>query len=278
MNYRHAFHSGNFADVHKHVVLCLLVQHLKRKETPFAIFDSHAGAGLYDLASDEAVRTGEADKGVRMLTGAGFDAPGLAEYLAMLRAFNPGWPEIRTYPGSPEIARRLLRPNDRLIASEKHPVDSKILRRSFAHDRRVQVHEADGYETLIALSPPKERRGLALIDPSFEAADEFNKIAAAMNKTLARWPSGILAIWYPIKDHAQRVRLLSEIAGLGRPCLTSELRLPSAQGAARLVGSGLAIVNPPWQFDRALEEAMAALRNPLGATEETCVRWMVEPI
>ncbi len=263
MNYRHAFHAGNFADVVKHAVLCLLVAHLKAKEAAFSVLDSHAGAGLYDLEADSAARTGEARGGVLAVLAAP-DEPLLAPYRALVLAANPGG-GLRYYPGSPMLVRGLLRPQDRLVAIEKHPDDGRALRRLFAGDRQVAVHRGDGYAAVKALLPPKERRGLVLIDPPYEEADEFPRILRALADGLARWAAGIFAVWYPIKDPELPRRFLEEVGALGRPALAAELLIRPASDPARLNGCGMAIVNPPWRSDAALAELFPALGRALGA-------------
>ncbi len=266
MNYRHAFHAGGFADVHKHAILALLLQHLRKKETPFAVLDTHAGAGGYDLTGDEARRTGEAEAGVLKLV----DAPGemaeeLAPYLDALRAANPSWPKVSAYPGSPMIARHMLRPQDRLVAVELHPEEARALKHRFAGDRQVSVHEADAYTALRAHLPPKERRGLVLIDPPFEQPDEFRRLTKALPEAIRRFATGVFALWYPIKDPMAVERFKAELAQLGRPVLIAELYLHPPEDIARLNGSGVAIVNPPWQLDLALGRLLLALTGRLDA-------------
>jgi len=272
MNYRHAFHAGGFADVMKHAILAHLIGALGRKETPFGVLDTHAGAGRYDLAAPEAARTGEAREGVlRLLASLAADAPRedeaalLAPYLDGLRAANPGWPELRTYPGSAALAHALLRPRDRLVAVELHPEEARALRRAFAHERQVAVHEADGYEALRAFLPPAERRGLVLIDPPYEEPDEFRRIARALPEALRRFRAGIFAIWYPIKDTGPVERFLAELAALGRPALAAELYRFPPDDPARLNGTGMAILNPPWKLDETLAALLPALAGRLGA-------------
>jgi 23S rRNA (adenine2030-N6)-methyltransferase len=268
MNYRHAFHAGGFADVVKHALLVALIQHLRKKETPFCVLDTHAGIGRYDLAGDEATRTGEAQEGVVKLVGSE-RSPVLAPYLDCLKSFNSSWPTLRTYPGSPAIARTLLRPQDRLIAVELHPEDARALKRVFHGDRQVAVHEADGYDALKAHLPLKERRGLVLIDPPYEERDEFKTLVRALPEAIARFRSGIFAVWYPIKDVGSVERFHAEFTSLGRPVLAAEFYRFVPDDSTRLNGTGLAIVNPPWQFDAAARDILAALAGQLGAVGGT---------
>jgi len=265
MNYRHAFHAGGFADVLKHAILVQLILHLRRKETPFCVLDTHAGAGRYDLTGEEAARTGEAKEGVLRLAAGREPDPVLEPYLAILRAENPGWPALRTYPGSPAIARALLRPQDRLVAVELHPEDARALKRQFAGDRQAAAHEGDGYAALKAYLPPKERRGLVLIDPSFEEPDEMRKLVRALPEALQRFRTGIFALWYPIKAMPPVEALHAELAALGRPALAAELHRFPPGDPARLNGAGVAILNPPWKLDQALGALLPALAARLGA-------------
>ncbi len=264
VNYRHAYHAGGFADVLKHAILALVIAHLRKKETPFCVLDTHAGAGRYDLAADEPTRTGEWRAGVGRLVDAR-ESEELAGYLAALRAANPAWPRLRVYPGSPAIARHLLRPQDRLIAVELHPEDSRLLRRAMAGDRRVAVHAGDGYEALKAHLPPKERRGLVLIDPPFEDRHEFQRLGRGLAEAVRRWPGGIFLVWYPIKASGPVERFRAEIAGLGRPALAAEMLIHPLDDPERLNGAGIAILHPPWKLDTALDALLPLLAARLEA-------------
>ena len=258
MNYRHAFHAGNFADVVKHVALVSIVLHLKKKTTPFVVIDTHAGRGLYDLRSAEARRSGEAAWGidrVRSLTG-GPEA--LDTYLELVRGCGGGF-----YPGSPLIAARLLRREDRLVAIEKHPEDANALRTALAPYRRARVVEADGYARLQALLPPPERRGLVLIDPPYEAPDEFAAAARAMAGILRRFATGVVLIWFPVKSSAAANAFSGEVLAAGPGKL---LRLDIEAGAEgdRMGSAGLLIVNPPFGFQDEMQAALALLAPHLG--------------
>jgi 23S rRNA (adenine2030-N6)-methyltransferase len=275
MNYRHAYHAGNFADVVKHAILSLVLEHLRKKETPFCVVDTHAGVGCYDLKGAEAEKTGECQEGiVRLLNGPPLPAT-LDGYLSALRKVNPDWPQLRYYPGSPCIAHALMRPNDRLALVELHPEDARALKRVFIGDSRVGVHAGDAYLALKALLPPKERRGLVLIDPPFEVTDEFQRIAKGLAQALRRWPTGIYGIWYPIKAPEPVERFLGEIVNLGRPCFTVELFRHPPDDPSRLNGSGLLLVNPPWMLDEALALLLPTLADRLGATGASGVRWLL---
>src|SRR5882757_3938862 len=218
MNYRHGYHAGNFADVLKHTALCELLRLLTAKDKKLFVLDSHAGAGGYDLGSGLARRTGEAEAGIARLIASPRAAmpPAVARYLAAVaaydRKFGPAGGGVRRYPGSPRLVRAALRPGDRFIACELQPAEALALKREFAGDRAVEVRQADGYKTLKAQLPPPERRGLVLIDPPFEAADEFERLARAVRHGLRRFATGCYAVWYPIKDAAAVAGFLGSIA------------------------------------------------------------------
>ncbi len=263
MNYRHAYHAGSFADVLKHAVLALVVGHLRRKEAPFVVLDTHAGIGAYDLAGIEAGKTGEWQQGIGRVLAAATPPPALAPYLDAVRGLNPDG-GLRWYPGSPVLARALLRLHDRLALVELHPEDHAGLRRRFAGDRAVGIHHMDGYVALKALLPPPERRGCVLIDPPFEAKDEGARLCRGLAEALRRWPTGTILVWYPIKARSVVDRLHADIAMLAPPpTLVAELLLRSADDPFRLNGSGMLVVNPPWQLDQALAELLPWLTDVL---------------
>jgi 23S rRNA (adenine2030-N6)-methyltransferase len=271
MNYRHAFHAGNHADVFKHAALTPVLEHLRTKPQPFAVLDSHAGLGVYDLASDEAQRSPEFQGGVGRIFGRELEsAPG---YSRLIAEMNPDG--LRTYPGSPEIVRSMLRGEDRLIACELHPDDAQALRARYRGDRRVQTHHRNGYEAIGALMPPPERRGLVFIDPPFEGADETKRLCEALTAGLKRWPTGIFMAWYPLKDRKISTALTGAAqAGAWPKALRAELS-PYLWEENSLPGSGLLIVNAPWKLD----EALAALCQELSARlGEGHARWSVDQL
>src|SRR3954452_25510725 len=215
MNYRHAFHAGGFADVIKHIVLVRVLTHLQEKQAAFRVIDSHAGAGIYDLAGDEARRGGEWRTGIARIMQARFSettAPLIKPYLDIVRAFNSGR-DLQTYPGSPLIARALLRPQDRLVACEVEAGARKRLIDALRRDRQGGVYDLDGWMSLPAFVPPKERRGLVLIDPSFEQKDEFERLAEGFAQAFAKWPTGSYLLWYPVKSRRASDTLASGVAG-----------------------------------------------------------------
>ncbi|HYC02862.1 MAG TPA: 23S rRNA (adenine(2030)-N(6))-methyltransferase RlmJ [Azospirillaceae bacterium] len=265
MNYRHAFHAGNRADVVKHAVQALILKHLAAKPAPFLVLDTHAGIGRYDLAGSEATRTGEADIGIRRVMAAADLPDALSPYLDAVRALNPEG-ALRWYPGSPRLARALMREGDRLLLAELHPEDVETLRREFRGDRQVAVHHMDGWLGLKAHLPPKEKRGLVLVDPPFEATDEYERLAAGLALAHGRWPTGIYALWYPIKDRATVWRFHQALEDSLIPkILAAELTWSSEDRQDRLNGCGMAIVNPPWKLAEELETALPALHAAMRA-------------
>jgi len=277
MNYRHVFHAGNSADVFKHAVLVLLLKALQKKEAPFCYLDTHAGAGRYDLAGASARRTNEAEGGIARLWGTGDLSPALGDYLEAVRTLNPSG-RLRYYPGSPRLARRFLRAQDRMILVERAPEEFVALKKEFAADRQVTVQQQDGYAALKAHLPPKERRGLVLLDPPYEAVDEFAQVSSGLEAAHARWSGGVYAIWYPIKERRETQRFLQALAASGiRKILCAELALYPEDNALRLNGCGMAIVNPPWQLDAALERLLPELLERLRqvAAGRAQVRWLV---
>ena len=263
MNYRHAFHAGNFADVIKHAALARILVHLRGKERGFRVIDTHAGAGLYDLASPEASRTGEWREGIGRLMEARLSPDVqalLAPYLAAVAAANAGG-ELRRYPGSPLIALNLLRPQDRLVACELEPDAATALAANLRHDARASAVAIDGWMALNAYVPPKERRGVVVVDPPYEDRDEFTRLADAVAGAHRKWATGVFLLWYPIKDRAGP-DLLAAALGRGRigKILRAELELPPGGEPARLNGAGLIVVNPPWR----LADELAQLLNGLG--------------
>jgi 23S rRNA (adenine2030-N6)-methyltransferase len=259
MNYRHAFHAGNFADCMKHAVLVWLLRALMRKPAPLFMLDTHAGAGRYDLDIGPAARTGEWRKGIARLLDD--PAPSIADYVGMVRVLG-------LYPGSPALTQALLRPDDHLVCCELHPEDASVLRRQFAHDRQVAVHRRDAWEALGALLPPTERRGLILVDPPFEDPQEFTELAAGLAAGYLRFSTGVFAAWYPIKHRAPARKFLSDLQEGGiRDIVTAELCLREPLDPARLNGCGMLVVNPPYRFEQEVQPIMTALLDRLGNRE-----------
>lgn len=267
MNYRHAFHAGNHADVLKHIVLTRLIALMSRKEQPFAYLDTHAGLGLYDLQGDQASRTGEYLEGVARLWGRK-DLPAMtADYMQVLHKMNPGG-ELRYYPGSPELARRLARSQDRVLLNEKHPEDGVMLKANMKGDRRVAVHLGEGWHVPRALLPVAEKRAVMLIDPPFEKLDEMQRCVESLKDAISRMRQTVVAIWYPIKDKRQLRRFYQDLAASGAPKLLQvELFVHPLDTPNSLNGSGLAIANPPWGLEEELRELLPWLAKTLGQTQ-----------
>ena len=265
MNYRHAYHAGNFADVVKHLAEVAILSHLRKKQTPFAVLDSHAGRGLYDLTSAAARKTGEAGAGIGRLRGMAGPAL-LTDYLTLAAAEDAG-----VYPGSPLIAARMLRSQDRLVAIEKHPEEVAALRQVLSPWRKAHVEEADGYARLVALLPPPERRGLVLMDPPFEAPDEFETAAGVLREAIRRFATGIYLIWYPVKSDAAARAFEGEVLASGvATALKIETTIDAAEG--KLGRAGLLVLNPPFGFAAAMEETLAAVAPRLEA--KTRLDWL----
>jgi 23S rRNA (adenine2030-N6)-methyltransferase len=280
MNYRHAFHAGNQADVMKHAILAYLLDRLGGKPAPFFVLDTHAGIGRYDLDDQPAQRTGESERGIRRLLSTSPSLPPTATpYLDQLSAANPGLPldgNIRAYPGSPALSRGLMRPGDRLVLAELHNEDVETLRSNFRGDDQVAIHHMDGWLALKAHLPPKERRGLVVIDPPFEAPDEYERMVAALALAHRRWATGMYLLWYPIKDRAGVWHFHQMLEDTGIPkMLAAELQWADDDRSDRLNGSGLIIVNPPWQTENALGDLLPALLHAMGPKHgKTNTRWI----
>jgi 23S rRNA (adenine2030-N6)-methyltransferase len=265
MNYRHAFHAGNFADVMKHALLVRILVYLQRKETPLRVIDTHAGIGLYDLTGDEAERTGEWIDGIGRLDA---EFPPQVEDLlapyrrivASVRARHGGG----VYPGSPGILREILRRQDRGVLVELHPADHAVLSEAFNAVANLKVMHLDGWTSLRALIPPKERRGLVLVDPPYEKPNELERLGTELLAAMAKWPTGVYAGWYPIKAMAPvdavAARLHNESP---RPGLRLELLVDDPADPARLNGSGLFVLNPPWSLRQEAEILLPALAERL---------------
>jgi 23S rRNA (adenine2030-N6)-methyltransferase len=275
MNYRHAYHAGNFADVVKHAVLARLVEYLKLKDKAFRVVDTHAGRGMYDLSAEEARKTGEWKQGIGRVLQHGFDGQAaalLAPYLDAVRAANPDG-GLKRYPGSPWIVRQLLRKQDRLSAVELHPAEIEELKALFSGDFQTRAIELDGWLALGAHLPPKEKRGLVIIDPPFEQESEFDRLVDGVKGAHRRWPGGTYTLWYPVKDREAVADLRKRLAEAGIPKVIDirfELRTPSLE--PRLDGCGLAVVNPPYTLEAELAvmlpALLAVLRDGPGARAE----------
>jgi len=279
MNYRHIYHAGNFADVLKHAVLTLVIEHLKMKPAPFRVIDTHAGIGSYDLSSIEAQKTGEWREGIGRILGARLHdeaARLLAPYLEIVRRENQAG-GIARYPGSPLIARSLLRAGDRLVVNELHPEDSLKLSSLFAGDPQTKVLSHDGWDAVKALLPPKERRGVALIDPPFEEPGEFGRLTQALRDAHKRFATGTIILWYPIKDQRAVDAFLDSIVATDMPKILSVIMMVRGlEQTTGLAGTGLVISNPPFTLVPSLEVLLPFLVRLLaqGRGARTDVTWL----
>ena len=292
MNYQHAFHAGNFADVHKHAVLVRILTYLRLKPAAFRVIDSHAGAGRYDLFGAEPSRSGEWRNGIAPVWGALRDgdsasdgasnsamAPAralLAPYLDAVAEANPGG-KLRVYPGSPVLALHLLRPQDRLIACELEPRSAAALQAALRSDARAKALPLDGWMALTAYVPPKERRGLVLVDPPFEDAADFQRLSGTLAAAHRKWPTGIYLLWYPIKQREAPDALARRLQRLGiAKVLRTELTLGPPRADAGLVGSGLMVVNPPFTLAAELRTLLPALAGLLSPQAAYRTDWLVQ--
>lgn len=292
MNYRHAYHAGNFADVFKHLVLTFAIQRLKQKDKPFRVIDTHAGVGRYDLTADQATRTGEWHEGIGRLFAArrenwpglslalGSD-PTVAAYLAAIGVTGANRDAdddtLNIYPGSPALARALLRPQDMLIANELHPEDAKYLRGLFGRDPQTKVLSLDGWLVSKSTLPPPERRGVILVDPPFEEAGEFDRLARVLREGTKRFATGIYLLWYPIKN-LQAVEDF-KLGLAGRPVgntLAAEIFIRAPGMPDMLNGCGLIIHNPPFGLTEWLEAIAPALVDVLRQGDGA--QWRIEPL
>jgi 23S rRNA (adenine2030-N6)-methyltransferase len=259
MNYRHAYHAGNFADCFKHALLVALVDRIAVKPAPFFVLDTHAGMGRYDLEAEEATRTGEADRGIRRLLQRA--PPEIRRYLGLVE-------QLGLYPGSPMLVRAAMREVDRLACCELHPEDARALRRQLRGDPRVEVHERSGWEALGGLLPPRENRGLVFIDPPFEARDEFFVLAEGLHRGHCRFGHGVFAAWYPIKQMAAVRGFHANLACSGiRDVVAVQLQLRDTSNPDRLNGCGLVVINPPYQFEEQARAISEAVLSGIGNAE-----------
>jgi 23S rRNA (adenine2030-N6)-methyltransferase len=265
MNYRHGYHAGNFADVIKHVALVAILQHLKKKDAAFAVVDSHAGRGRYDLGGAEAGKTGEARNGIARLTGMSGAMPeALATYLSLAR-------QNHAYPGSPLIAAQLLRSQDRLTAIEKHSEEFAVLKDVLMPFGNAAVENADGYARAAKLLPPPARRGLVLMDPPFESPDEFSALAQALREGARKFATGIFLAWYPIKSQAEADGFTGEVlAGGIAKALVVDTKITAPEG--RLGRAGLLVINPPYGFAGTMQDVAGAISPRLDTV--LSVQWI----
>ncbi|ARN84468.1 23S rRNA (adenine(2030)-N(6))-methyltransferase RlmJ [Candidatus Nucleicultrix amoebiphila] len=269
MNYRHIYHAGGMADVFKHFILTLVLQKLLQKDTPFFVLDTHAGLGLYDLTLEAPQKTREFEGGVQRFMNQCKEDLIFQVYVNLLKELNEGSIDIKKYPGSPWISRHFLREQDRLILSELHPEDCYVLNSLFKRDERVKVLYQDAYIALKAHLPPKERRGLVLIDPPFEAKDEFKQITQGLKDALKRFAHGMYGIWFPIKDPKEIKKFYQSLESLSlKKVLKVEFYWSFPKNIERLNGCGMVLINPPWKLKESLEQALPKLLTAFDINED----------
>ncbi|WP_375567176.1 23S rRNA (adenine(2030)-N(6))-methyltransferase RlmJ [Oceaniradius stylonematis] len=281
MNYRHAFHAGNFADIVKHVILSRALTYLQRKDKPIFVLDTHAGVGSYDLESEQAARTGEADDGIGRLWPHLADAPDavgalLAPFADAVKSQNAG-DTPRFYPGSPALIARMMRPQDRAVFCELHADDQAALAARFGRAKRIRVNHMDGWQALRTLLPPPERRGLAIIDPPFEARDEFDMMLDGLEAAVRRFATGTLLAWYPIKHEAAIAAFRTGLGQRFKGALLVETAVAAPAADATFRGSGMAIINPPYTLASELETLLPWLMARL-EREPGAGAWRIEPL
>ncbi|EKO3673992.1 23S rRNA (adenine(2030)-N(6))-methyltransferase RlmJ [Vibrio metschnikovii] len=276
LSYRHSFHAGNHADVLKHIVQSLILNALQQKETPFVYHDTHSGVGRYDLTHEWSEKTGEYKQGIGRLWQQADTPAEIDSYLDAVKALNQG-EELRYYPGSPRIARAHLRAQDRMVLSELHPSDYPLLEQEFARDRQVAIYKQDGFARLKASLPPKERRGLVLIDPPYELAKEYRDVVQAIAQSHKRWSTGIYAIWYPVVNRCDIDDMLDGLANLGiRKILQIELGVAPDTNQRGMTASGMIVINPPWKLESEMQTILPFLKQAIApATGHFKVEWVV---
>lgn len=274
LSYQHGFHAGNIADVLKHAVLCQVLEYLLQKEKPFYFHDTHAGRGLYDLTHPVAQKTGEYRDGIARIWNRPDMPAGLLPYIRTLQSFNSGV-GLRIYAGSSLLAQRMMKGSDRLAANELHPQEFQALRDNAEGLRNLRVSKEDGFAALKASLPPKERRGVVLIDPSYELLADDVAVVSALREALRRFSTGIYLVWYPVVEPARARKLSRQVAGLSKEkVLQLELFVRAPVGGG-MAGSGMLVMNPPWQLDVMMQETLAWLVQQLAPeTGSFRVEWL----
>ncbi len=261
LSYRHGFHAGNFVDVHKHITLMLLLDALKKKDTPFCYIDTHAGCAHYDLQDEFAQKNREFETGISQLWQLTDMPESVRNYVDLVRAFDPANKKAKDhphyYPGSPAIAHGLLRPQDRMVLMELHNTEAPLLKDYFSGDDQVGVHHRDGFEGLPGLVPPKEKRGLVLIDPAYEGKGEFERVLDAVTEAWKKWPTGMYAIWYPVQKRQPVPQFHYALRNSGiKKIFMHEFSVIPDTEPNRLSGTGMVIINPPWKFDTEIKKLL----------------------
>ncbi len=276
LSYRHSFHAGNHADVIKHTVQTLILEALKQKDKAFVYHDTHSGVGRYDLQDERSEKTGEFKQGIARIWEQSNVPDELRSYLDAVKALNHT-EELRYYPGSPRVARALIREQDRMVLSELHPSDFPLLLQEFRGDRQVKIHKEDAFARLKASLPPKERRGVVLIDPPYELKHEYQDVVNAIGDSYKRWATGTYAIWYPVVYREQIDKMLKGLENLGiRKILQIELGVLPDTEERGMTASGMIVINPPWTLEKQMETLLPWLQNAIAPTTgHHTLRWVV---
>ncbi|PJG82964.1 23S rRNA (adenine(2030)-N(6))-methyltransferase RlmJ [Caviibacterium pharyngocola] len=277
LSYRHSFHAGNHADVLKHIVLMLIIESLKQKEKGFYYLDTHAGVGQYRLLSQEAEKTGEFEEGIGRLWGKTDLPEEVARYIAIIKKLNYGGKELRYYAGSPLIAATMLRPQDRALLTELHPTDYPLLRNNFKEFENVTTKRDNGFQQLKATLPPKERRGLVLIDPPYELKEDYDLVVSAIEEGYKRFATGTYAIWYPVVLRQQVKRMIKGLEETGiRKILQIELAVRPDSAQRGMTASGMIVINPPWTLEAQMKKILPDLTRTLvpEGTGSWSVKWI----
>ncbi len=264
LSYRHSFHAGNHADVVKHIVLMLILESLQQKEKGFYYLDTHAGVGFYRLLSAEAQKNAEFETGIAPLWQRDDLPPEVARYVEMIKDLNHHKPQLRDYAGSPLIAAKMLREQDRALLTELHPSDFPLLRQNFRPFKNVQTKRADGFQQLKATLPPKERRGLVLIDPPYELKEDYQRVVEAIVEGYKRFATGVYAIWYPVVRRSQIKQMVRALEATGiRKILQIELGVRPDTDQKGMTASGMIVINPPWQLEKQMKSILPYLNQVL---------------
>ncbi|MCL9782914.1 23S rRNA (adenine(2030)-N(6))-methyltransferase RlmJ [Vibrio sp. S4M6] len=276
LSYRHSFHAGNHADVIKHIVQSLILSALRQKEKPFVYHDTHSGVGRYDLTHEWSEKTGEYKLGIGRLWQQEQLPEELTSYLSAIKTLNQD-NELQFYPGSPRVARSHLRQQDRMVLTELHPSDYPLLQQEFHRDRQVSIFKEDGFKRLKASLPPKERRGLVLIDPPYELAKEYRDVVQALYQAYKRWATGIYAVWYPVVNRCDIDDMVESIKGLGiRKILQIELGVTPDTNERGMTASGMIVINPPWKLEQQMQTILPYLKKTIApATGHYTLDWVV---
>ncbi|MBN3564672.1 23S rRNA (adenine(2030)-N(6))-methyltransferase RlmJ [Aliamphritea spongicola] len=260
LSYQHGYHAGNFADVHKHLILSMMLQSLTRKDKPLSYLETHSGRAMYDLSDEQAQKNQEFQSGISKLWQAGLK--GTEVYCEAVTAQNTSG-ELAFYPGSPSLAQHFARANDKLMLMELHPQESQVLKRHFRQDSRVAVHQRDGYEGVLAMLPPKPNRGMVLIDPAYEDKSEYDQVVAFIKRAKQLWPNGSYAIWYPLLEANRWKSMKHKLQRTSiRNILCSEIEINPAD-AGGMYGSGMLMVNPPWPLEDNIRATMPGVLSTL---------------